>query len=139
MLALISDAGVTHIACAFDHVIESFRNDLFPGYKTGVGIDPDLYAQFSLAEQAVDALGIVVWPMVEFEADDAIATAAARFKKILALIKLSSAPLIRTWLNWSLGTTSFVGIGAGISSMMRPGCPLSTAYRRPLSRTGWRW
>jgi 5'-3' exonuclease len=80
MLALISDSGVTHIACAFDHVVESFRNDLFPGYKTGEGINPDLLAQFSLAEQAVDALGIVVWPMVEFEADDAIATAALRFK-----------------------------------------------------------
>ena len=80
MLALISDSGVTHIACAFDHVIESFRNDLFPGYKTGAGINPDLFAQFTLAEQAVDALGIVVWPMVEFEADDAIATAAVRFK-----------------------------------------------------------
>jgi len=79
LLALISDAGVTHIACAFDHVIESFRNDLFPGYKTGAGINPDLLAQFSLAEEAVTALGIVVWPMVEFEADDAIATAALRF------------------------------------------------------------
>ena len=80
MLALISDSGVTHIACAFDHVIESFRNDLFPGYKTGAGINPDLFAQFTLAEQAVNGLGIVVWPMVEFEADDAIATAAVRFK-----------------------------------------------------------
>ena len=80
MLALISDSGVTHIACAFDHVIESFRNDLFPGYKTSAGINPDLFAQFTLAEQAVNALGIVVWPMVEFEADDAIATAAVRFK-----------------------------------------------------------
>ena len=80
MLALISDSGGTHIACAFDHVIESFRNDLFPGYKTGAGINPDLFAQFSLAEQAVNALGIVVWPMVEFEADDAIATAAVRFQ-----------------------------------------------------------
>lgn len=80
MLALISIPEVTHIACAFDHVIESFRNDLFPGYKTGEGIHPDLLAQFSLAEQAVAALGIVVWPMVEFEADDAIATAVIRFK-----------------------------------------------------------
>ena len=80
MLALLSDSGVTHIACAFDHVVESFRNDLFPGYKTGAGINPDLLAQFSLAEQAVNALGIVVWSMVEFEADDAIATAMARFK-----------------------------------------------------------
>lgn len=80
LLTLISNYGVTHIACAFDHVIESFRNDLFPGYKTGAGVDPNLLAQFSLAEQAVSALGVVVWPMVEFEADDAIATAAVRFK-----------------------------------------------------------
>ena len=80
MLGLINEPGVTHIACAFDHVVESFRNDLFAGYKTGAGIDPELFAQFPLAEQAVRALGIVVWPMVEFEADDAIATAAVRFK-----------------------------------------------------------
>jgi len=80
MLSLITDSGVTHIACAFDHVVESFRNDLFSGYKTGAGIDPDLFTQFSLAEEAVRALGIVVWPMVEFEADDAIATATIRFK-----------------------------------------------------------
>jgi len=79
MLSLLTDTGATHIACAFDHVVESFRNDLFAGYKTGAGIDPDLFAQFPLAEQAVRALGIVVWPMVEFEADDAIATAAVRF------------------------------------------------------------
>ena len=79
MLSLLEDSGVTHIACAFDHVVESFRNDLFTGYKTGAGIDPDLYAQFPLAEQAVEALGIITWPMVEFEADDAIATAAVRF------------------------------------------------------------
>lgn len=81
LLSLISDTGATHIGCAFDHVVESFRNDLFPGYKTGAGIDPELRAQFELAEQAVDALGIVVWPMIEFEADDAIATAAVRFRE----------------------------------------------------------
>ncbi len=80
LLFLLKDSGVTHIGCAFDHVVESFRNALFEGYKTGEGIDPDLYAQFLLAEKAVAALGIVVWPMVEFEADDAIATAAVRFK-----------------------------------------------------------
>jgi 5'-3' exonuclease len=80
LLSLINQPGATHLACAFDHVIESFRNDLFPGYKTGAGIDPDLFGQFELAEQAVAALGIVVWPMVEFEADDAIATGAVRFK-----------------------------------------------------------
>lgn len=80
MLVLLADPGVTHLACAFDHVIESFRNDLFTGYKTGEGVNPDLLAQFPLAEQAVRALGIIAWPMVEFEADDAIATAAVRFK-----------------------------------------------------------
>jgi 5'-3' exonuclease len=78
---LVSTPGVTHVACAFDHVIESFRNDLYAGYKTGAGVEPDLLAQFSLAERAVSALGIVVWPMVEFEADDALATAAARFRE----------------------------------------------------------
>jgi 5'-3' exonuclease len=85
LLHLLSESGATHIGCAFDHVVESFRNDLFPGYKTGEGIDPDLYAQFPLAEQAVAALGLVVWPMVEFEADDAIATAAARFRDVEAV------------------------------------------------------
>jgi 5'-3' exonuclease len=81
LLSLVSTPGVTHVACAFDHVIESFRNELFPGYKTGEGVDADLLGQFPLAERAVAALGIVVWPMVEFEADDALATGASRFKK----------------------------------------------------------
>ena len=80
LLMLVTTPGVTHVACAFDHVIESFRNDLYPGYKTGAGVDPSLLAQFSLAEEAVSALGLVVWPMVEFEADDALASATARFK-----------------------------------------------------------
>jgi 5'-3' exonuclease len=69
-------AGATHIAVATDHVIESFRNDLWPGYKTGEGIEPDLLAQFPLLEETLSAAGIVVWPMVEFEADDALAAAA---------------------------------------------------------------
>jgi 5'-3' exonuclease len=68
--------GVTHIAVATDHVIESFRNDLWAGYKTGAGIEPNLLAQFSLLEEVLSAAGIVVWPMVEFEADDALAAAA---------------------------------------------------------------
>lgn len=80
LYALVSTPGITHVACAFDHVIESFRNDLYSGYKTGAGVDPSLLAQFSLAEDAVSALGILVWPMVEFEADDALATATARFR-----------------------------------------------------------
>jgi 5'-3' exonuclease len=81
LLMLLQSDGVTHVGVAFDHVIESFRNDLYTGYKTGEGVDPNLLAQFPLAEQAVAALGVVVWPMVEFEADDAIGTAATRFKK----------------------------------------------------------
>lgn len=68
--------GVTHIGVATDHVIESFRNDLWPGYKTGAGIDPDLLSQFPLLEEAVKAIGITVWAMVEYEADDALASAA---------------------------------------------------------------
>lgn len=68
--------GATHIAVATDHVIESFRNQLWPGYKTGDGIEPDLLAQFPLLEEVLMAAGVVVWPMVEFEADDAIAAAA---------------------------------------------------------------
>jgi 5'-3' exonuclease len=68
--------GATHVGVATDHVIESFRNDLWPGYKTGAGIDPNLLSQFPLLEEALAALGVVVWPMVEFEADDALAAAA---------------------------------------------------------------
>ena len=70
------EAGVTHVGVATDHVIESFRNDLWPGYKTGEGMDPMLWAQFGPLEDALRALGVVVWPMVEFEADDALAAAA---------------------------------------------------------------
>ena len=77
-LATVLRSGkVTHGGVAFDHVIESFRNDLFDGYKTGEGLDPRLVAQFEIAERCAAALGLVVWSMIEFEADDAIATAAA--------------------------------------------------------------
>jgi 5'-3' exonuclease len=75
---LLNKRVITHVGVAFDHVIESFRNDLFPGYKTGEGLPEALVAQFELAERACRALGMMVWPMVEFEADDAIATAAAK-------------------------------------------------------------
>jgi 5'-3' exonuclease len=76
VLQLLSE-GATHVGVATDHVIESFRNDLWPGYKTGEGIDPDLWSQAWPLEEALDALGVVVWPMVELEADDALASAAA--------------------------------------------------------------
>ena len=75
VLGMMKD-GATHIAVATDHIIESFRNQLWPGYKTGEGIEPDLWAQFQLLEDVLSAAGIVVWPMVEFEADDALAAAA---------------------------------------------------------------
>lgn len=71
--------GATHIGVATDHVIESFRNRLWPGYKTGEGIEPALLAQFPILEDAITALGVTLWPMVEFEADDALASAAHRY------------------------------------------------------------
>jgi 5'-3' exonuclease len=70
--------GATHIGVATDHIIESFRNGLWAGYKTGAGIEPDLLSQFSLLEEVLAAAGVVVWPMVEFEADDALAAAATK-------------------------------------------------------------
>lgn len=76
---LVSQEGATHVAVAFDTVIESFRNRLFDGYKTGEGVEPELLGQFALAEEACRALGITCWSMVEFEADDALATAATAF------------------------------------------------------------
>jgi 5'-3' exonuclease len=71
------EGGVTHLGVATDHVIESFRNELWPGYKTSEGVDPALLQQFPLIEEALAAMGVVVWPMVELEADDALASAAA--------------------------------------------------------------
>ena len=71
------EGGATHVGVATDHVVESFRNALWSGYKTGEGIEPELLAQFPLLEETLSALGVVVWPMVEFEADDALASAAA--------------------------------------------------------------
>lgn len=73
--------GATHVAVATDHVIESFRNQLWPGYKTSEGVEPDLLAQFPLLEDVLSAAGVVVWPMVEFEADDALAAGAAAAEK----------------------------------------------------------
>jgi 5'-3' exonuclease len=78
ILGMINRGGATHVGVATDHVIESFRNRMWPGYKTGAGIDPDLFSQFPLLEEAVGALGVTLWPMVEVEADDALAAAAAK-------------------------------------------------------------
>jgi 5'-3' exonuclease len=78
-LALLREPGVTHLAASFDTVIESFRNDMFPAYKSSAGMEPELLAQFPIAEDALEAIGVVVWRNIEFEADDAIATAAIRW------------------------------------------------------------
>jgi 5'-3' exonuclease len=72
------EGGATHLGVATDHVVESFRNDLYPGYKTAEGVDPALLSQFPILEEALESMGVVVWPMVEFEADDALASAAAK-------------------------------------------------------------
>jgi len=82
MMLLLNDPEVTHVAVAFDHVIESFRNKMYKGYKSSEGVDQVILDQFPLAEKVISALGLVVWPMVKFEADDAIATAVAKFKKV---------------------------------------------------------
>jgi len=79
LLFLLREQGATHVGCATDRVVRSFRNDLYAGYKTDAGMDPALLAQFPIAEEAIEALGLVLWPMVEWEADDAIAAAAERF------------------------------------------------------------
>ena len=79
VIALLRDDGVTHLGCATDHVIHSWRNDRYAGYKTDEGMPPELLGQFELVEEALRALGVVVWPMVEFEADDGLAAAAVRF------------------------------------------------------------
>jgi len=85
MVVKMFEDGATHIGVATDHIIESFRNELWPGYKTGAGIERALFAQFHPLEEALASMGVVVWPMVEFEADDALAAAAhlaARNKKV---------------------------------------------------------
>lgn len=91
VLALLRDLRVTHIAAATDCVVTSFRNDLFAGYKTGAGVAPELLAQFPLAERALRTLGITVWPMIEFEADDALASAAVRFEAAVERVVILSA------------------------------------------------
>ena len=77
VLSMLEDE-VTHLGVATDHVIESFRNELWPGYKSGAGIDPVLFGQFGPLEDALEALGVMVWPMRDLEADDGLASAAAR-------------------------------------------------------------
>ncbi|MCU0281480.1 MAG: flap endonuclease [Acidimicrobiia bacterium] len=89
-LSLVQEGGVTHLGAAFDTVIRSFRNDLFPAYKTEAGVPPDLLAQFPIAEEGLEAIGVVAWRMTTYEADDALATAAARFAPEVEQVVLMS-------------------------------------------------
>src|SRR6058998_444406 len=82
------EQGATHIGVATDHVIESFRNDLWPDYKTGEGIEPTLWAQFHPLEEALAAMGVAVWPMIELEADDGLASAARIAEQDAAVEKI---------------------------------------------------
>jgi len=79
LLTMLRDEGATHVGCATDHVIESWRNERYAGYKSSAGIPEELLGQFPIAEQAIEALGLVCWPMVEWEADDALGAAVARW------------------------------------------------------------
>src|SRR5512140_614232 len=90
LLGLLHEEGeaVTHLAVAFDNPIRSFRNDLWAGYKTEEGVPPELLAQFDAAEEATRALGVTVWSMREFEADDALATGAARFRPLVEQVRI---------------------------------------------------
>lgn len=87
LLRLVAD-GATHVGVATDHVIPSFRNEMYPGYKSGEGVDADLLAQFPLLEEVADAAGFTVWPMTDYEADDALATAAARAATDPAVVRV---------------------------------------------------
>ena len=109
------ERGATHIGVATDHVVESFRNDLYPGYKTSEGVPPELLAQFPILEEALEAMGVVVWPMVNYEADDALASAAAKaakdddVKQVLICTPdkdLSQCVVARGSFNWNADATS---------------------------------
>jgi len=105
MLGMLKD-GATHLAIATDHVIESFRNELLPGYKTGEGIDEPLLAQFPLLEEVLAAAGFVVWPMVEFEADDAWLRERLQPLAIHESSASTSAHRTRIWRKWWAERTS---------------------------------
>jgi len=121
MLSLLEN-DVSHIGVATDHVVESFRNDLWGGYKTGHGIDPELFQQFHPLEEALQALGLVVWKEVEFEADDALASAASKLPMIRELNRCLFAPRIRTLRSVSTVDVSCNLIGGQRRYVMRKEC-----------------
>ena len=105
-LSLLREPDVTHLAVATDHVIRSFRNDLWPGYKTEEGVPEDLLAQFPLAERALEAIGVVVWPMIELEADDALATAATPSTRSWSARRTRISPSASPGSGWSSATAA---------------------------------
>lgn len=107
------ETGATHVGVATDHVIESFRNDLWPDYKTGDGIDGALLAQFHPLEEALVAMGVAVWPMIELEADDALASVASITSADEGVDKVCIWTPTRTWRNAFSGTAWYRSTGGG--------------------------
>jgi len=110
------EAGAIHLGVATDHVVESFRNNLYADYKTAEGVAPELLSQFPILEEALESMGVMVWPMTYFEADDALAAAAAkaaadaRVKQVLICTPdkdLRNVWWATAWCNWIAGATSF--------------------------------
>src|ERR1700685_2992340 len=114
------ESGATHLGVATDHVVESFRNDLYPGYKTSDGVAPELLSQFPILEEALQAMGVLVWPMVQFEADDALASAAAKSAQDDRVQQVSFAHRTRISVSVSWTHESFRWTADKISCAMRP-------------------
>jgi hypothetical protein len=138
VLAMIT-GGARYVGVATDHVIESFRNDLWPGYKTGAGIEPDLYAQFPLLEEALAAAGITVWPMTEFEADDALASAAAIAARDTRVDRVVICTPDRIWRSASRARVSCRPTGGRGQRSTKQGSTRSSACRRRRYPTISRW
>ena len=124
------EGGAVHIGVATDHVIESFRNRLWPGYKTGDGIEPALLAQFHPLEEALAAMGVVVWPMIELEADDALASAVRLLPK-MRVDKVCIWTPDKTWRSAFVATTLYRSTAEQRQSAMQKVCDRSSASIQP--------
>ena len=133
------NGGAKHVGVATDHVIESFRNSLWPGYKTGEGIDPDLFAQFPLLEEGLEALGVTTWPMVEFEADDALAAAAAIAAKDPRVTRVLICTPDKDLAQCVVGTRVVQLDRRTRQSATKPASSRSSACGRNRFRIIWRW
>lgn len=138
MAALLTQPDVTHVAAAFDTVIESFRNALFHGYKTGEGLPEELVLQFPLAERALAALGIVVWSMIEFEADDALATAAHQLNADARVTQVLLCSPDKDLAQCVIGDRIIGYDRMRERRLNEPGVLEKSACHRALSPIGWR-